>query len=70
MLRMVVDQARKLNLSTVTAQYRETAKNKPCLAFFEESGFSFDEAMDTFSWETKEDYGEAECVRVLDRCSS
>jgi FkbH-like protein len=70
MLQWVVDQARKLNLSSVTARYQETAKNKPCLAFFEKSGFSFDEAMGTFSWDTKEDYGEAECVRVLDRCSS
>ncbi len=46
--------ARGVGVQRVTATYRATARNRPCLEFFEGSGF--DREGDTFSWLADRDY--------------
>ena len=40
----------------VVARYVPTAKNKPCLEFFQTSGFRLAMADSSFSWETSKEY--------------
>jgi FkbH-like protein len=54
MLHVAVTAARAQGLARVEAQYVKTAKNKPCLEFFERCGFSADD--DCFVWDAAAPY--------------
>jgi FkbH-like protein len=57
MLAAVVRRARAVGLRTVTAHYQPTAKNHPCLEFFQQhSGFSADGASGVFQWDAQREY--------------
>jgi FkbH-like protein len=54
LLHVAVASARRRNARRVEAHYLETAKNKPCLEFWQRAGFSRDGAV--FSWDTARAY--------------
>lgn len=55
MAHWLVEQARQAGAAEVRAEYRPTAKNKPCLEFWQRSGFTMAEA-NCFCWSTDRDY--------------
>jgi hypothetical protein len=56
MLSAAVARARALGAAVVEAKYLPTPKNKPCLGFFQGSGFAPDEATGTFRWRADQPY--------------
>jgi len=65
MLHKVVHYAKDLGLQRVTAHYIQTPKNKPCLDFWVQSGFTRNVDENTFSWDLKNEYGLPHQVEVL-----
>jgi len=55
MLHLAVEWARAQKLTLVQAQYQSTAKNRPCLDFFQRSGF-VEPAPNIFSWDARQSY--------------
>lgn len=63
MLHIAIQFARSIELSEVKAEYIPTAKNKPCLQFFEHSGLTPNAKSDCFKWQTKEEYALPDCIQ-------
>jgi FkbH-like protein len=55
MLHIATRYAQYIGLEEIRAKYAPTSKNKPCLKFFESSGFECDDD-NTFSWEVNKTY--------------
>jgi len=55
MVHLAVETARSLNLRTVEARLVPTAKNKPCLGFWQSSGFE-SPSPNVFRWDASVDY--------------
>lgn len=66
MLALAVRAAQQAGAREVVAVYRPTAKNRPCLEFWQRSGFTCQEP-DTFRWDTTQEYPVPEQVKLLDR---
>jgi FkbH-like protein len=64
MAHIAVDAAIKRGASTVVAKYLPTAKNKPCLSFWQRSGFEADEH-DVFTWKTASAYTLPEAISLV-----
>ena len=64
MLYTVVSYARSLNLEELCAEYLPTAKNKPCLRFFENSGFQHT-GDNIFSWVPENDYHTPAHIEII-----
>jgi len=56
MLSHIIRASKELSVVEVSAEYIPTSKNKPCLSFFETSGFSRQADSNIFSWKTTENY--------------
>jgi FkbH-like protein len=67
MLFTAIKYAGVLGLKSVKAEYIPTPKNKPCLDFWEKSGFQINENGRSFTWDLKNEYAlphQIEVVRV------
>lgn len=64
MLHKIIQHARSLGLSKLTAEYKNTPKNKPCFDYWIRSGFDFDEEKNLFTWDLEKDYGLPECIEL------
>ncbi len=56
MLFHIIEYAKSKNLDKISAKYLKTAKNLPCLNFFNKSGFSIEESKIEFTWDVKKTY--------------
>jgi FkbH-like protein len=56
MAAVAVRYAQSAGAGAVVAEYRPTAKNQPCLTFWQQSGFSRDGSATIFCWDTVRDY--------------
>jgi FkbH-like protein len=56
MLHVAIEHARSLGVEKIVATYIRTAHNKPCLDFWQRSGFRPDPSNTTFSWNLHHDY--------------
>jgi FkbH-like protein len=56
MVAVAAEYCRVRNLTQLTAKYVPTAKNKPCLDFWKNSGFQLSEDDTTFSWGLDREY--------------
>jgi FkbH-like protein len=63
MVHLAVDAARGRSCDRVVAELIPTAKNKPCLEFWERSGFRR-EAANRFVWEMQEDYALPDAISL------
>ena len=63
MLHIAVAAAIERGASIVVAKYLPTAKNKPCLSFWQRSGFEVDER-NIFTWKTAEPYALPEAISL------
>ncbi len=63
MVHVAVERARLLGAQRVVAHFRPTAKNKPCLSFWQGSGFA-NEGDEHFSWDATNAYALPEVVRL------
>lgn len=63
LLHWVTVQAKECGASEVVAEYQPTAKNKPCLEFFQRSGFSQDG--NVYRWDLNADYALPQCIRLV-----
>ena len=61
LLAIAVAAARRKGASRVRAQYLATKKNKPCLEFFQRSGFG--QQGDDFVWDASTEYKRPEVIR-------
>ncbi|MFN7138418.1 MAG: HAD-IIIC family phosphatase [Limisphaerales bacterium] len=59
----LVTQARCAGVNELSAEYLPTAKNKPCLEFFQRSGLA--QEGNTFRWAMQNDYALPQCVRLI-----
>lgn len=64
MLHIAVEYARLIGLHEVQAKYIETSKNKPCLEFWQKSGFGYDGKNDLFKWDASNSYPVPECIHI------
>ena len=64
MVSHVVDKAKSLGISDITAVYLPTKKNKPCFDFWKRSGFDYDESTNIFSWSLDKEYPIHDLVEV------
>jgi FkbH-like protein len=63
MVHVAVERARALGARRVLAHFRPTAKNKPCLSFWQGSGFAND-GDERFTWDSNEPYALPDVVRL------
>jgi FkbH-like protein len=63
MVHVAVAAAAERGASTVVAKYLPTAKNKPCLSFWQRSGFDAD-TQNVFTWKTTNAYGLPEAISL------
>ncbi len=63
MLHMAVVAAIEHGATTVIAKYLPTAKNKPCLSFWQRSGFEADEE-NAFRWKASDAYPLPEAISL------
>ena len=63
----VLREARANGADLVTASYRPTAKNRPCLEFLERSGFRHAANGTTFSWNTGDEFNAPAHIRLVSR---
>jgi FkbH-like protein len=63
LLHLAVAAARRRGLPRVRARYLATKKNKPCLEFFQRSGFSAEG--DDFFWDARQEYACPAVVRLI-----
>jgi FkbH-like protein len=64
MLAVTTEYALNQQLDRVQARYLPTEKNKPCLHFWQESGFDYDPDSNCFSWRLEKAYPFPEQVHV------
>jgi FkbH-like protein len=64
MLAVAASYARNQQLDQIYARFIPTEKNKPCLRFWQESGFVYEHEDDRFSWSLKRAYPFPEQVHV------
>jgi len=64
MLYHITSIAKELGIKEIFCEYLPTPKNKPCLAFFETSGFSRQGGSNIFSWKTTENYPKPTQVNI------
>ena len=64
MTHWLVQQAKAAGASELRADYLPTAKNKPCLEYFQRSGFVCDGA-NAFTWTTEKEYARPACVELV-----
>ncbi len=62
MVHLAVEHARAQGAPRVEALFRQTAKNKPCLTFWQGSGFTNDG--DRFVWDASKPYGLPDAIRL------
>jgi FkbH-like protein len=62
MTHWLVREAKRLAAGEVLAEYQSTPKNKPCLDFWQRSGFVQNQHV--FSWQTVSDYPLPVCIQV------
>lgn len=65
MLHVAARHARQLGLRSIEACYLETPKNKPCLEFWERSGFQRDDS-NRFVWTMDREYALPEEIRLVE----
>jgi FkbH-like protein len=63
MVHVAVERARAQGAQRVVAHFRPTAKNKPCLSFWQGSGFANDGG-ERFSWDSSKPYALPDVVRL------
>ncbi len=63
MLWTATDYARSAGLKEISAKYVPTAKNRPCLAFFENSAFQLKDD-NTFTWPLNRDFKVPEAIEI------
>jgi len=63
MVHIAIASAIKRGTSTVVAKYLPTAKNKPCLSFWQRSGFAGDEN-NVFTWKTTSAYALPDAISL------
>jgi predicted enzyme involved in methoxymalonyl-ACP biosynthesis len=63
MMHMAVEAARERGASVVLVEYRETAKNKPCLRVWQSSGFASSDGR-TFCWDPSKPYALPEPITL------
>lgn len=56
MLAVAIDHARSLGITEVAARYLPTEKNRPCLEFWQRSGWSVDGDAHAFRWDARQAY--------------
>lgn len=56
MLSLAIQEAKRLGCTSVVATYLPTAKNKPCLEFFDQSGMTKDEDETGYLWDVNRDF--------------
>ena len=64
MLHLAVKYAESLGAKRIHARYIPTEKNKPCLDFWKNSGFEFDESNFIFSWKGDKIYPAAQWITL------
>jgi len=64
MLHVAVKYARSLGAKQIYARYIPTKKNKPCLDFWKNSDFEFDEGNFLFSWQADKIYPALEWITL------
>ncbi len=57
MIHILWNYAKEFKLDKLYAKFAQTAKNKPCFDFWQNSGFVYDPAINQFSWNVREKYG-------------
>lgn len=60
-----IQYAKKMGLKNVKAEYIPTPKNKPCLEFWEKSGFEISGSEYSFIWNLEKDYNLPHQVEIL-----
>jgi FkbH-like protein len=61
-----VERAKQRGVKRVIAPFFPTAKNKPALTFWQgSSGFAYDEAANTFTWDGSHEYAIPRCITAL-----
>ena len=63
MVHIAVAAAIERGATTVLAKYVPTAKNKPCLSFWQRSGFEADE-QNVFKWKTNNAYALPDAISL------
>jgi FkbH-like protein len=66
----LVNEARAMGVTSLTATYRPTAKNKPCLEFLERSGFHRSDDGTVFSWNTDDEFETPGHIRLVGRIAA
>ena len=64
MIYTVIQYARSIGLEEVHACFNPTEKNKPCLEFWQASGFDTGKERHIFEWKTDKKYPLPQCVKV------
>jgi FkbH-like protein len=64
MLYTVIKYARSTGLDIIYAKYIPTPKNKPCLKFWGNSGFSISEEGNCFTWKVKDDFPAPGIIKI------
>ncbi len=70
MAHVAIDFAAAQGVENVEAVYAPTAKNKPCLEFWMDSGFRCEQNAHRFRWSTRQPYPAPDMIRVDDRRGS
>jgi FkbH-like protein len=63
MVHLAVQAARRAQCDSVVARFLATAKNRPCLEFWQGSGFT-NSGQDVFVWKTMDDYPKPEFIAL------
>jgi len=69
MLYILVKYCQSLKIRNLIAKYIKTSKNKPCLDFYQKSGFDFNKRTNIFSWDLKKDYPFPEVIQIENKLS-
>jgi FkbH-like protein len=64
MLYIMINYARSLELGKLCAKYIPTSKNRPCLDFWQKSGFVRDGKDNIFSWDLRQPFPHPGCVEI------
>ncbi len=64
MLGVAVQHARAAGVAEIVAEYKPTSKNRPCLEFFQKSGFINGPSENVFHWDTKQEFAAPSAVRL------
>src|SRR6266545_2666906 len=65
MFATLVNEARAMGATSLTATYRPTAKNNPCLQFLERNGFHRGADSKVFSWNTADEFEIPDNIRLV-----